>query len=597
MNTHDDHANVSLEKRKNGMTFAPLFRPTQHRPHILEFDMRKLIILFSFLFLVYSPGFSERQLTIKTEFCDTRRCEHLIDGVFIAWWDRKYDHRDDARAALKELNAVRTQALNDYKMQDPPNVGRGNYVNIYIHHPREDVFPDGWGNGVGTDKFKNPFMTLPYGAHTDKINLSHEGFHIFQYSGRLPYGGDTGWFIEAAASWNAAVRYPGHPWNFPGAYSFVNHPQLQMWHSEFFNAEVKNWGRGMHQYSMNMFLFYLTEHKGVPRFVVGNSSYAGITTSPQHYLYTKLGANKLREHWLDFASEVTLDLAFLTPEQRSIAKGEYAREMRNYPNDRQQYVAVLEDRGTNAGNIRPDRNHAPRGWGYNVIRINNKSDAIYTFHIDGDDQGDDETPAIFRARVLKSTPGKDRYTDVPLRNHRDGLVSVRATKRDRQLYLIVAAMPEHFEGSQRYYYSVRVEKKDTAPTELTWERCDADGLCAIPGEPSFQVLFRDGPGRPIQLVSGGERVRCPNGGCETKPLDWLKCADEGGNCAVKAKTALFKYGSGESNKNFAFHKTSRGRRVACTNARFGDPAPNVRKACYVAEIAAAEFPVNVEYRD
>src|SRR5690606_20859062 len=102
-------------------------------------------------------------------------------------------------------------ALGFLGMHDPPNPARGRYYNVYIHHGVDDPFPDTWGNGQGTDPEQNPYLTLPAGFLLDRANLDHEGFHVFQYGADSPgfsYGGDAGWYTEAAAQWYMSTQAP-----------------------------------------------------------------------------------------------------------------------------------------------------------------------------------------------------------------------------------------------------------------------------------------------------------------------------------------------------------------------------------------------------
>ncbi len=81
-------------------------------------------------------------------------------------------------------------------------------------------------------------------------------------------------------------------------------------------------------------------------------------------------------------------------------------------------------------------------------------------------------------------------------------------------------------------------------------------------------------GRAVRWsVSNMARATVPPGS------GWTSCAVEGGTCAF-AGTKMVRYGA---NNTFAYGEFSGG--TACSNAVFGDPVPNVAKACAVADLA------------
>ena len=51
------------------------------------------------------------------------------------------------------LMKITVGTLRQKKTQ--PNPGNGNFFNNYIHHDDKDEFPNGWTQGISTDKFKN----------------------------------------------------------------------------------------------------------------------------------------------------------------------------------------------------------------------------------------------------------------------------------------------------------------------------------------------------------------------------------------------------------------------------------------------------------
>ena len=128
---------------------------------------------------------------------------HVTGNIFVVWWESKYNHQDDAQTLIEKLSTVREDCLGNLGMSDPPNPTQGMYYNVYIHHGQEDLFPNGWALGQGTDPYGLPFLTVPFGSLTSR-SIYHEAFHIFQYSANSPgfeYRGDSQWYIETSAQW------------------------------------------------------------------------------------------------------------------------------------------------------------------------------------------------------------------------------------------------------------------------------------------------------------------------------------------------------------------------------------------------------------
>ena len=171
---------------------------------------------------------------LRTEFGSVDTLEVVTESIFAIWWDPKFDHTADAPAMFEQLERIRRDCLDNLGMRDPPNPENGYYYNVYIHHGADDLFPQGWGNGQGTDMYGMPFLTLPDGAHRDVGNIYHEGFHIFQYQANAPgfaYAGDSQWYIEATAQWYQSTNLPADDSAFVEAGAIAANPQLTLWHS------------------------------------------------------------------------------------------------------------------------------------------------------------------------------------------------------------------------------------------------------------------------------------------------------------------------------------------------------------------------------
>lgn len=399
---------------------------------------------------------------LQSEFSSVESHEVVTDGIFAIWWDPIFDHTADAAVMLEQLNAIRTDCLDNLAMTDPPNPTGGFYYNVYIHHDADDGFPEWWGNGQGTDSYGMPYLTLPNGAHIERSNLYHEGFHIFQYGANSPgfaYAGDSQWYIESAAQWYQASKMPDDERSFVEAGAITANPQLALWHS--FGNEAPGdpivWLFQVRQYGMHTLLYFLTSQSGVNPAIITNGFYSGTFLSPQAYLYEQIGGNNLRGYFADWAAHNTGGFDYLTPAQvrRGMTEVEYEED----PDNLHHYVATYTDSGTAGEWMRPETKLTPRGWAYNVIRIENTQAATYTFTLEGDESGSEGAASHFEARIVVMRQDGPAYSDLPMTDALDGSGSVTVTADDTDVYLVVASVPEHFTGNQIYGYSVRIDRQ------------------------------------------------------------------------------------------------------------------------------------------
>ncbi|MEX1367123.1 MAG: hypothetical protein AB1Z98_28610 [Nannocystaceae bacterium] len=404
-------------------------------------------------------------LRLQSEFGDPELLQVRTRGMWAIWWDPAFDHEDDAQWLFDRLDDVRCRAINDLDMADPPNPGNGVFYNVYIHHGDQDGFPNGWGNGQGTDGFGNPFLTLPNGAHLDEGNVNHEGFHVFQYSSDSPgfaYAGDSQWYVESTAQWYSAWRQPLGLLTFVEAGAIDGNPHLSLWHS-FSNeapGDPTDWMFQVRQYGMHTYLFYLTEYAGMDRDIITSGFYGGITVSPQQYHYDSVGADQHRSNFADWAAHNTADFDYLTPEQVERARQEVVAV--GDPDNIHPYVAEYVDVGTAGQWLRPPPELSPRGWAYNVVRIDNTQAATYTLSLDGDPTGSEGDPSHFEGRVVVMTPAGAAYTDLTMSDPLQGeaTVMVEAVEAaDAEVFLVVASVAEHFGGNQTYGYQYRIDRR------------------------------------------------------------------------------------------------------------------------------------------
>ena len=404
----------------------------------------------------------------------------VTDGIFAIWWAPEFDHTDDAPIMFEQFNAVRDDCLFNLGMRDPPNPESCFYYNIYVHHGENDDFPDGWANGQGTDSYGMPFLTLPAGLNTDPANTYHEGFHIFQYEASSPgfaYAGDSQWYVESSAQWYAAWNMPNDVNAFIEAAAITANPQLALWHS-FSNeapGDPTDWYYQVRQYGMHTLLYYLVQEAAVDPATITNGFYADTELSPQEYLSQQIGSEAFRTKFADWAGRNTGGLDYLTPEQveRAIAEAEWVGD----PDNAHPYIAEITDVEIIPGvgewewafepcidspPVDPDC-HAPRGWAYNVIRINNSHAAQYTMSIEGNANGTEGAPSHFMGRIVVIGEDGPVYSALDMTDPLSGSGTVNVAATESEVYLVIVSVPDHFSSYQRYGYRATIERGDPAP--------------------------------------------------------------------------------------------------------------------------------------
>merc|ERR1719334_420114 len=147
----------------------------------------------------------------RTYFGSVETLSLYTKNIWAIWWDPKFDHAEDAKKLADILIYVRNDCLMNLGMADPPNPGSGYYYNVYIHHGADDMFPEGWAMGQGTDPFGFPYLTLGYGGlfssnpdFPGSKTVYHEGYHVFQYELNSVHTGKHGtlrgkqfWILES----------------------------------------------------------------------------------------------------------------------------------------------------------------------------------------------------------------------------------------------------------------------------------------------------------------------------------------------------------------------------------------------------------------
>jgi len=400
-------------------------------------------------------------LEMISEWCTVKNpCKKQTGGMWAVLWDPKYGNKyvGDAKKMIKRLNNVRKDTIQHYKFKDPPQKAKGYYYNIYIHHGGEDMFPEGWGVGQGTDGYGNPFLTFGPPYHIDLGFLDHEGFHVFQYSANSPgfvYSGDSQWYIEATANWFDNYRnYKNTDEGFHcGAIEAIPHQAL--WHS-FDNgapSDPINWSTGIRQYAMSVLLFYMTEIAKIDRSAIASGFYDAITDLPQMHLFKKtIGNSKFRQVFVNWASHNVNDFDYLTR-----AQVENSRQEVEFNGDKTLFRPYAITSGINAvitKRTAPPKKYRPRGWSYNVIKLNtNGRTGSFRVSINGAKKGSKGATSFFEARMVIKGDSKTRFVRIKMKRGLNGAKKVNLTSSDKVLFLVIAAVPTHMKGNQNYNYN------------------------------------------------------------------------------------------------------------------------------------------------
>ncbi|MFT5738494.1 MAG: hypothetical protein ACI9SG_002849 [Maribacter sp.] len=445
-------------------------------PTITTRILKKFLLVLCFVFISSScnkddnngvPPITEEEETIEnnplglelqSEFTNEQDYRVVADGIFAIWWDPRFDHENDIPFMLDTFKTLRQDCLNNLGMKDPPNVAAGVFFNIYIHHGERDNLPNGWGNGVGTNSFGVPYMTLPEGAHADFNNLLHEGFHIFQYSNNSPgfaYDGDTSWYTEATAQWYAVSRNPNAFDTFIEIGTLTSNPHLALWHS-FGNeapGDPTDWLYQVRQYAMQAWLYYMTSQESVAENLITDGYYSGTNLSPQEYHYQNIGSERLREIFANWAARNTLDFDYLTRQQVARARIEL-NDFADFSNNKP-YALTLS--GTNfIGTHNAPADLKPRSWAYNVIKLENIPNGNYTISLNGEDEGSEGAASHFEGRFV--TKGQSQVQSFTMNSATNGSFNLTLENPVEEAYIIIASVPEQFKSAQNYGYSITISQ-------------------------------------------------------------------------------------------------------------------------------------------
>ncbi|MEO0571601.1 MAG: DUF6055 domain-containing protein [Bacteroidota bacterium] len=401
-------------------------------------------------------------LSFQTEFGTVETLNVVTNDIFAIWWSPDFDHSSDTAQMFEYLKKVRQDCLTIYGLEDPPNPQNGFYYNVYIHHGLDEtVLPTYWGNGQGTDTYGMPFLTLPHTANVDYANLSHEGFHIFQYnanSSGFEYSGDSQWYVESSAQWYMSQNVPNEINTFIEAGTIYANPHVALWHS-FSNeapGDPKDWFFQVRQYGMHLLLYYLTEEKAINPQLITSGYYANTSLLPQEYLFQGIGGDTFRTYFADWAARNSGGFDYFSQEQ--LDRAWYEMEGVGDSDNSNPYVFELTDSEAD-GIFSPEESLRPRGWAYNVIKINNLSNTTYTFTLNGETTGSEGANSHFEARVvIKNSNGSVEYVDFAMTDSINGTASIDVSTSDTEVYLDIVSVPEHFTGNQTYNYEIEINR-------------------------------------------------------------------------------------------------------------------------------------------
>ena len=161
-------------------------------------------------------------------------------------------------------------------------------------------------------------------------------------------------------------------------------------------------------------------------------------------------------YFADWAAHNTGGLDYLTAEQ--VERAWLEVDLVGDPNNRRPNVVELEDTACE-GDFIPDEASAPRGWGYNVVKVNLSSPGSYTVLLGGQPTGSEGATAHFEGRVVIEGATGVRYQSIDMLDAISGTASVDTFADDSTLYFVIAAVPEHFTGNQTYPYTLNIQRQ------------------------------------------------------------------------------------------------------------------------------------------
>ncbi len=484
---------------------------------------KKVKYCFILTILCLLPSLVKAQISINSVHANLVECDTMTRGIFIIWWDKDFNYSAQANVMLDSMLAYRSTCLNNLNMQDPKSALDGYYCNIYIFTSGSSTdyftttFPS-WGNGVGGDLNGYPFMTTPNFTLGDWRNLAHETFHIFQSHGMwditpgIYNTNDGGWYVEAMANWFSYVRYPNSNNSFIESEILVSLPHVPLWLGwiNFPSYYQNNWQRQVHQYALSTYFYYLTTQAGVADTILTSLFYSGTNLSPQHYLFNRFGAVKMRNDFIDCAAHMTNNFDFISPTQANNALAEWNTYAA--PLDKNKYVKTFDNTGS-GGWFSPVDSITTNAWSFNTYKLRNNANQAYTFEINGNTAGDYGDPSFFQGKIVvqNSITGAS-FHNLIMTNNTQGALTLNLSSTDTAAYFIIASMPEYFidvnSTFQLFPYQMQISKSFPAAIS-TYEmpkprqeiaRYNINGQKISVNEKGFQIIkYNDGSARKVYI--------------------------------------------------------------------------------------------------
>ena len=437
------------------------------------------------------------------------KCNYAI------WWDPEFDdkwNQEDAEILVSILEHTRQDTINNLRLQDPPNIKAGYYLNVYVHHDKEDVL-NARGAGVGTEYHNGiamPNLTIPHqSTRRDSPILWHEAFHLFQWcadkscsdqpTNGFSYSGNSMWFIEASAQWYTAYKLKTQENLFIEVAAISQNPHLTMWHSFNNNKGINDpdhetWIYGVRQYAMHSFLYYLTSIKNVPESTIVDGFYSGTDKLPQEYLYyhktlTSGYQSKLPDYFADWSAANVSEYSYLTRKQYQRAQlelqitADFYQETDKHPYICEVEAINLKDEGMSSCDLNPEINGelylfephqidsdgyfipsdyiVTRPWSYNVFKIKNIGDLNKNQYQVKFESNNSYPNSYFKIKiVIEDKNNNYRTKDFPLDNGKKGDEIFEVNNNDQNIYIVIISVPEQFEGHNPDRYRIKINVQD-----------------------------------------------------------------------------------------------------------------------------------------
>lgn len=413
---------------------------------------------------------ASQPLPIRTAFDPT--LAHATSEHFVVWWGPEAEEEVilGVPRFLEDLEYAWDIGVEQMGMPGPQ--GRDQYlINVYLSFTGGEF--DEWRPGVGTDEDDFPYMVLLgemvedylYNEPDTDDSFSdftyHEVFHLFQYAPdeRVPDDDFSFWIIESAANWFAVYMNPEDVDTYHIVHAVGLNPQLPLWATDWnqdADPEELSHSRLTQHYGNFHFLEYLEGRYGY-ELVISPWVKPRPDLLPQEVLFQEVAARggNFAQDFVDYAA---LNASW------DYDNGEYIEEWLDLgatedwlsPGDDNRWVEEYGPEGTEGWQGVPDE-LAPRGYGYNVIRLDvEDGDGVFTFAFEGEPSGSEGTPAQFGVTIIEQIEDERIYTPLALDGNLSGDVSLEV-EPDSVIYMMVAATPMRFESNEFYPYAYLIE--------------------------------------------------------------------------------------------------------------------------------------------